>query len=105
MRQGGTGLGLAISMRHVQMMDGQIELNSTPGKGAEFSFALTLPPGQESPHEEDATDWSRVLSLADGHAVQALVVDDVETNRDILSQILSKIGVEVRTAENGADAL
>ena len=45
------------------------------------------------------------LPLADGHAVRALVVDDVATNRDILSQILANIGVEVETAANGAQAL
>ena len=104
MRQGGTGLGLAISTRHVQMMGGEIELDSIPGEGARFAFALTLPPGQESA-AEDATEWSRVIHLAAGHAVQALVVDDVATNRDVLSQMLTHIGVEVETAENGAKAL
>jgi len=105
MRQGGTGLGLAISLRHVQMMDGKIELDSTPGEGARFAFALTRPPGEEATTEGDSTDWSRVQRLADGHAVQALVVDDVETNRDVLSQILTKIGAEVETAANGAEGL
>ena len=69
------------------------------------AFTLTLPPGQESDTEADTTDWSRVSHLAEGHAVQALVVDDVATNRDVLSQLLTKIGVEAETAENGAHAL
>ncbi len=41
MRQGGTGLGLAISLRHIQMMGGEIELESSPGAGARFTFTLT----------------------------------------------------------------
>ncbi len=105
MRQGGTGLGLAISMRHAQMMGGEIELESTPGAGARFTFTLKLPPGEKSAAEEASTDWSRVRRLADGHSVRALVVDDVETNRDVLSQILTRIGALVETAENGAQAL
>lgn len=103
MRQGGTGLGLAISRRHIQMMGSEIVLESIPGEGAQFSFALTLPPG-EAVAELD-TDWSGVKHLADGQSVYALVVDDVETNRDVLSQILTHIGVSVDTAENGQEAL
>ena len=105
MRQGGTGLGLAISLRHVQMMGGEIELDSTPGEGARFAFALTLPPGRQSAVKQDTTDWSRVRHLAAGQVVRALVVDDVATNRDVLSLMLTHIGVEVKTAENGARAL
>jgi signal transduction histidine kinase len=105
MRQGGTGLGLAISLRHVQMMGGQIELESTPGAGARFSFVLTLPPGGGETAEVDSTDWSRVRGLADGQSVRALVVDDVETNRDVLRGMLARIGVGVETAQHGAEAL
>jgi len=103
MRQGGTGLGLAISLRHVEMMGGGIGLDSTPGAGARFTFKLLLPPGQEPAKEE--ADWSGVSYLADSHSVRALVVDDVAANRDVLSQMLSKIVVEVETAEDGAQGL
>ena len=103
MRQGGTGLGLAISRRHVQLMGGDMTLVSTPGEGAQFSFTLTLPPGQAVAETE--TDWSGVNHLADGHSVHALVVDDVTSNREVLSQMLTMIGATVETAENGKEAL
>ena len=105
MRQGGTGLGLAISLRHVQMMGGEIELNSSPGEGARFTFAMTLPPGEKPATEHDSTDWSRVSRLAADHPVQALIVDDIATNREVLSDMLTRIGVEVETAKNGAEGL
>ena len=103
--QGGTGLGLAISLRHAEMMGGEIELESTPGKGARFAFTLTLPPAEESAEEGVSADWSRVTHLAEGCSVRALVVDDVEANRDVLYLMLTRIGVEVETAQNGAQAL
>jgi CheY-like chemotaxis protein len=53
----------------------------------------------------DTVAWSNVQGLAEGQTVRALVVDDVETNRELLSQILTQIGVEVETAENGAQGL
>ena len=104
-RQGGTGLGLAIARRQVELMGGQLTLKSTPGEGARFTFNLTLPPGKIRQAEVEERDWSRVQRLADGFSVYALVVDDVATNRDILSQMLAGIGAEVDTAESGPQAL
>ena len=103
-RQGGTGLGLAISQQHVVMMGGRIEVESALGSGARFFFELPLPPA-EAPLRELSEDWSRVSHLAPGTSVRALVVDDVATNRDVLSQVLTRIGVEVETAEDGLQAL
>ncbi|MBT7455337.1 MAG: hypothetical protein HN796_15700, partial [Gemmatimonadetes bacterium] len=105
MRQGGTGLGLAISLGHARMMGGEIELDSSPGEGARFTFAMTLAPGEKPATVDAPTDWSRVSHLAAGNKVQALIVDDVATNRDVLSNILTGIGVEVETAKNGTEGL
>ena len=105
MRQGGTGLGLAISLRHAEMMGGELELESTLGSGTRFTFTLTLPPAEAAVEKEAETDWSRVRRVAEGHSVQALIVDDIATNRDVFSEILTQIGVQVQTAENGVEGL
>jgi CheY-like chemotaxis protein/nitrogen-specific signal transduction histidine kinase len=104
-RQGGTGLGLAISSRHVEMMGGAIGVESTPGAGARFFFTLSLPAGQEPDGGEEESDWTGVERLAAGQSVRALVVDDVQTNRDVLAQILMRLGVDVELAANGAEGL
>ena len=105
LRQGGTGLGLAISRQHVELMGGQLELDSAPEEGAHFFFTLTLPAARVQPPAEATAAWTRVEHLAAGVSVQALVVDDQEANRDILAQMLTRIGAEVDTAENGVQAL
>jgi signal transduction histidine kinase/DNA-binding response OmpR family regulator len=105
LRQGGTGLGLAISRQHVELMGGQMGLESTPEEGARFFFTLTLPATQEQAQAAATAAWAQVEHLAAGVSVHALVVDDQEANRDVLAQMLLKIGVEVETAENGVQAL
>ncbi len=107
LRQGGTGLGLTISRRFVEMMGGNIELESRPGEGAGFSFTLPLPAaaGHVAGARETRMDWSKVRHLAAGTSVRALVVDDVATNRDVLALFLRKIGVDVVEAEDGQEAL
>jgi CheY-like chemotaxis protein len=101
---GGTGLGLAISSGHVEFMGGTLELESTVGKGSRFSFSITLPQGMPEKATRPDTDYARVTCV-EGETIQALVVDDVETNRDILEQILVRIGVEVESVDSGFAAL
>lgn len=108
MRQGGTGLGLAIARRHVEMMGGELKLASQIGQGSRFYFTLPLPDvAQQTSNlvERDRLEWSRVKRLRAGTSVRALVVDDVDTNRDVLVQMLGKIGVEVDSVDSGEKAL
>ena len=102
--KGGTGLGLAITKRQIELMGGTLALDSTPGEGSRFCFALELAPaeGALTPTGERA---HRALHLADHQRVRALVVDDVEDNREVLSGLLERVGVEVVTANDGAQAL
>ena len=105
LQKGGTGLGLAISQRILALMDSQLELESTPGKGTRFSFTVCLPSTARTTGPADRSQWERVQRLGEGVQVYALVVDDIEENRHILAQFLEVVGVEVDTAVNGRDAL
>ena len=102
-RLGGAGLGLTIAQRNVALMRGGLQVESEPGRGARFFFTVPLPPGDRCVGERDT--WSRVIRLKPGCAAQVLVVDDVAENREVLAQILEKVGMHVRLAGSGAEAL
>ena len=104
-QQGGTGLGLVVSKRLVELMGSELGVESTVGQGTRFFFTLHLPPAQDEIRQERKEEWNRVVRLAPHCQVKALIADDVPENREILSQLLQAIGVEVHLAVNGAEAV
>ena len=105
LRTGGTGLGLTIVQRQLELMGGQLMVDSTAGRGSCFSFAVTMPPAHAEVAVEAARHWARVQRLAPSLQVTALVADDVADNRDILAGMLIEIGADVEVVENGQQVL
>jgi two-component system sensor histidine kinase/response regulator len=97
-KYGGTGLGLAISKQLVQLMNGQIGVQSEPGCGTTFSFSATFAP--KSGAVVAVESFSRELDH-----VRTLVVDDNATNRQILCHQLTAWGMARDSAANGCEAL
>lgn len=104
LNKGGTGLGLAISHELTEIMGGQLSLDSSVGKGSCFFFTLELGPAVK-PVLSRSTRSRRVKKLSRKSRVKALVVDDMEVNRDMLADVLLSIGVETMQAVNGKEAV
>ncbi|MBJ6800628.1 PAS domain S-box protein [Geomonas propionica] len=103
-RYGGTGLGLAICREMVQLMEGQMAVESEPGRGSTFSFMARFgisQPGQASLPETPAGGEAALAAAG----MRVLLVEDNPINQEVARFILERGGVTVELARNGAEAL
>ena len=102
---GGTGLGLMICRQLVELMGGEIAVDSRAGSGTTFSYTtLLLPTIQRGPVGHAVTQVSKPESKS-GSPKRILVADDNEINQVVACKFLQKLGYEVEVARNGREAL
>ena len=99
----GAGLGLAISQQIVTLMGGQIQVKSELGRGSTFWFEISLP--TVTGVVMQGFNEPRLPIGYTGPRRKVLVVDDKEYNRQVLAKMLTFLGFEVITANDGRQAV
>ncbi|WP_333333388.1 PAS domain S-box protein [Microcoleus sp. BROC3] len=101
----GTGLGLTISRKLLELMGGEIAVSSILRQGTTFTFTLPITPTSGVNLTSEQHD-RLVIGLAPGQPHhRILVVDDRAENRLLIVRLLTQLGLEVREATNGQEAI
>ena len=105
-KYGGNGLGMAITKNFVEMMNGEILVESEKGVGSVFTVTVTLEGSGRTAETEPETAPDGIGSAEDILAGRRiLMAEDVEQNAEILADLLELENIESERAENGAEAV
>lgn len=100
----GAGLGLSISKSFVEMLGGQIRVDSIPGKGTEFYF--TIPLSDIMDQENTGTDTAKnTEGIVSGKKLKILIAEDDEASRLLISNIIQPFTKEIIEAVSGKEAV
>ncbi|MET0092800.1 MAG: PAS domain S-box protein [Sedimenticola sp.] len=102
----GTGLGLAITRQFVEMMQGEVSAENTPGKGCLFQFNVLLEKAKEEVTVKAVAETRKVIGLEPGQPdYRLLIAEDQMENQLLLQRIFETVGFKVRVANNGKEAV
>lgn len=104
--QKGTGLGLSIVHKYVELIGGNIEVESTPNIGSLFRVNLPVQSVEKADVMPSESENERMIGLASGQPdYRILIVEDQLENQLLLQRLLQDAGFTVKVAQNGAEAI
>ncbi len=103
--QEGTGLGLTISREFVDLMGGSLDVRSEVNRGTIFFFNIDVEVAEEADVKEEVASKQVIGLKPNQERYQILLVDDNETNRQLLVKLLQPLGFGVKEARNGQEAV
>jgi len=103
-KYGGTGLGLSITKSLIELMGGELTIESTPGVGSKFGFFVTFETVDIPSEEPSGEDVNKKLEKPYFNG-EVLVCEDNPMNQLVVKESLSKVGLRVVIAENGLEGI
>ena len=104
-KYGGTGLGLSISKRLVELMGGEMGVNSIEGQGSTFWFRLRLPKSKNTVNAQGGSEAQAMINRDLAKLARILVVEDNKINQLVISKMIVGLGFNVDVVSSGPEAL
>jgi PAS domain S-box-containing protein len=103
----GTGLGLAIAKKVIELLGGELMIESELGRGSEFSFTVLVKKSDQKLEniEHQALSWKDVREMGAVFPLKILLAEDNELNLQLMSLMFGQLGFQFEIARNGIEAL
>lgn len=103
----GTGLGLAIAKKIIELLGGELIIESEPEKGSEFSFTILVRKSNEKleHNEPNPLSWKDVKEMGAAFPLKILLAEDNDLNLQLMTLMFEQLGFQFDIAKNGLEAL
>lgn len=103
----GTGLGLAIAKKIIELMGGELKIESQPGKGSTFSFSVIVKKSEQDfiLSQSHQLTWKAIKDMGAVFPLRILLVEDNDLNLQLMTLMFQQLGFQFEVAKNGAEVL
>lgn len=103
----GTGLGLAIAKKIIELMGGELKIDSKPGKGSVFSFSVVVKKSVQDHFVPDSHQltWKDIKDMGAVFPLRILLAEDNDLNLQLMTLMFQQLGFQFEVARNGAEVM